>query len=509
MRVLHTPQAWMLRWASDQHRARVFGRETARLLARARLDAGDIVFLPTVSEIEMLGLLDAFARDRRAVQATWHLLFRRDIYRGREAQFGAQDEQQRTRRQAFARMRQGAGAHRVYFYTDTEPLTAQYRRLGAPFRTLPIPHTHPASTAEPRRLGPAHIVYIGDARAEKGYHHLPRLVGDLWRDYVEPGRATFTVQSNFNTPMGDPESLVARAQLEAFPTDLVRLIYEPLSEDAYAALLQAATLIVLPYDREQYIARSSGILVEALSAGVPVVAPAGTWLAQQFAGEAYAYHRSLRQRARVVETWTANNTRWRRHGQPERNPMADGELLCGGPGAHAYTWLMTPPEASHVLCTFRFAPGVRDAVVEVHADQLDRRGTTVGRRAVLVDVDPKDGCGSALIPIALGATRLWFGLHNPEGLDLIALRDVRVDFLAATAIARTLPLSAVGVAYAGAADLTAAVREVLDHREHYARTAAAFAERVHGYHNAERLVTVLERDADVGLAEPVFVGGRR
>jgi len=509
LRLVIRPHGWMLRWASDKHRAQTFGRETARLLARASLAPGDIVFLPTVSEVEMLGVLEAFGQNRRAAHAIWHLLFRRNIYQGREADFAAQDEAQRTRRQAFVRFRHRAGSHRVFFYTDAEPLTVQYRRLGAPFRTLPIPHTHPIVHDAPRAEGPAHVVYVGDARAEKGYQYLPRLVGDLWHDYVAAGRAIFTAQSNFNIKLGDPQSVVARAQLEAFPRDRVRLIYEPLSAGAYAELLHSGTVVVLPYDRRQYIARSSGILVEALCAGIPVVVPSGTWLAQQFAGEVYAYHRSLSQRARILETWTLDSTRWRRHGQPDRDPVVDGELVCGGAGAHAYAWLAAPSGASHILSTFQFAPESRGAVVEVYAHQADHLGTTVAKSSALIDPDPNDGSGSVLIPIALGAARVWLGLHNPDGENLVYLRDVRVQFMAATSIARSLPISAVGVAYATADDLTRAVREVLDHREHYAHTAAAFAERMHDYHNAERLVSDLEREASGGLPEPALVRGGR
>lgn len=498
VKALVQPEGWALRWLYDLRKAWAFGHETLRLLARLPLEPGDMVFLPTVSEVEMLGLLQCFKKDPTSSRPTWHLLFRRDIYPGRKPDYPLHDGEQRARRNAFLHFTRDAAAHRVFLYTDTEELSVQYSRLGVPFRTLPIPHTHPAEARRGSGNGPVHVVYLGDARSEKGYHHLPRLLGDLWPDYVAPGRVVFTIQSNFNVHEGEPEAVVARAQLEGFPRDRVRLACDPLSVDAYSDLLLSADVVLLPYDRDNYYARSSGILVEALAAGVPVVVPAGTWLSRQFVSETYAYHRSLQHGLRSIKTRVGEELRWRRQGAPNTTAMAGGELAFGGQGAGAWCWVAVPRDAAYLLVSLRFEQRSHGTVVRVHADGLDRQGRSRTKCTCLVEALPSHPHASALIPLAGGAQKLWLGLHNAFGEDAVYLSEVRLDLLAWPESATAYPLGAVGVAYASPEELTGAVREMLDHYAHYRQTAGAFARQYFALHNAERLVEDLERVADAG-----------
>jgi glycosyltransferase involved in cell wall biosynthesis len=136
----------------------------------------------------------------------------------------------------------------------------------------------PASRSPDRLL---HIVYLGDARSEKGYARLPQLVLDAAAAQLS---VRFTIQSNFSVPGGEGRTAKARARLSSLPLDYcVNLITEPLAGDAYRRLLLEADVVVLPYDAEAYASRSSGVFVEALAAGRPVIVPAGTWMAAELA----------------------------------------------------------------------------------------------------------------------------------------------------------------------------------------------------------------------------------
>jgi len=260
-----------------RRKRRAFFADSVRLFDTVPLNAGDVVFLPTVAEAEMLGLADFFGADRTTTKASWHLLFRRDIP-------PVNAVLQRLRRH-FERFTSQLGGHSVSFYTDTEPLTAQYNGLGgALFRTLPIPiHSAKSQVAPAPEFGTRerlrHVVYLGDARSEKGYHWLPRLVADAKAAGL-PIR--FTFQSNFNVPGGEPVVVKARTQLQSLPPAYgVTLLTEPLSSDAYFRLLLAADVVVIPYDAAAYRARSSGVFAEALAAGKPVIVPEGTWMADE------------------------------------------------------------------------------------------------------------------------------------------------------------------------------------------------------------------------------------
>ncbi|MEM7602306.1 MAG: glycosyltransferase [Verrucomicrobiota bacterium] len=57
------------------------------------------------------------------------------------------------------------------------------------------------------------------------------------------------------------------------------IISESLSSEQYRELLLSADCIVLPYLREAYFARISGIAVEAMLLGIPIIYTKDTWVA--------------------------------------------------------------------------------------------------------------------------------------------------------------------------------------------------------------------------------------
>jgi glycosyltransferase involved in cell wall biosynthesis len=174
---------------------------------------------------------------------------------------------------------------KIIFHTDTQQLSHDFSSLtGVEFNTLPIPFAQEGllerlAKRGPRGAGEAlNVIYLGDARLEKNYAAFPAAVRHLWKDYVEPGRARFSLQSNTNVPGGEPGILQAQQQLGQYPPRYVRLLTEPLSNADYYDLLADSDLVVIPYDAARYRARSSGVLIEAMAAGKPVVTTAGSWM---------------------------------------------------------------------------------------------------------------------------------------------------------------------------------------------------------------------------------------
>lgn len=175
---------------------------------------------------------------------------------------------------------------KIRFYTDTKDLVRKHNQLSpAIFTQVPIPFRQEKLKLENFHKGDSnknfvHIIYLGDARSEKGYQHLPVLVADLWTDYLKPGLAKFTIQSNYNVVGGEEVILEAKLKLCQYPCSAVELIDHALEPDAYYHLLASADVVVLPYNPINY-QRTSGVLTEALAAGKPVVVPQGSWLAEQ------------------------------------------------------------------------------------------------------------------------------------------------------------------------------------------------------------------------------------
>jgi len=179
-------------------------------------------------------------------------------------------------------------ADRIKFYTDTDRLTEFCTDFfGHPFSTAPIPFPQKLLVAAlDRRVSDPDpdrtlcVAYVGDARDEKGYPLLPSAVARLWRNLISR-KVKFVIQSNFNTPDGDRATAAARQQLQVLPPVGLKLIFESQEGEDYFETIANADIVLVPYDPVTYEARSSGILVEALTAGKVVVTPRGSWMETQ------------------------------------------------------------------------------------------------------------------------------------------------------------------------------------------------------------------------------------
>ena len=495
---LMNQEEWRRWWLTDRRRVRQFGSDTRRLFEAVHLEEGDLVFIPTLSPMDMIGLLEYFRRDPCSTRATWHLLFRRNIYAGREPDYPGQDEALRPLRRAFLLFQQGLSGQKVYFYTDTQELANQYNRLvGIPFGTVPIPHTRaPAASRSPGQ--PLRIIYVGDARHEKGYQHLPRIVQDLWADYVETGKVVFTFQSNYNLPGGEPEAIVARSQLSCYPGDKVTVITEPLSSEEYWRTLLSGDINLLLYDRDNYYARSSGILIESLAAGIPVVVPAGTWLARQFADEVYRHHASIRENMIVVEAHSSPQLEWRREPQRGPNPMSDGIVRFGGKGEGVHCSALVPDGAEYLLITL--GPTNPGVFIEVGIGQLDGRDQTVGRSLSIVGRGIEEDIASVFAPLEKGVAQITLALRNAFAHALVSVYDIKLEFLRPQRSGESPAPSAVGLIYSQDDQISDLLKDMIDNYAHYRLTAQSFAARTLERHNADRLVEELDRAARSGVA---------
>jgi hypothetical protein len=476
------------KWIIEFRCLRRFAADTADLLRRVPLGEGDIVFIPTLSNIELMGLSLYFDRARPPRSASWHLLFRRDIYRGRAGEYSGQEGGVDGLRQVFLRFGNKLAAQNVYFHTDTTELTAQYRKLGATeFSTLPIPHTHwPVETPAE---GPLRVIYVGDARYEKGYQHIPAVIQSLWPDCVATGKAAFTLQSNYNVPNGEPEAVIARSQLESMPPRPVTLLKRALTSEEYQNLLLSGNINLLLYDRNNYYARSSGILVEALSAGMPPVVPAASWLSRQFMAETNRHLESWRERLPVARTYVARNMRWRAKDNAEGATTFAGEVTLGR--AAVFSWIRVPSESTYALVSVRMGAGSLDDV-QVTIEQLDGEQRLLGRaQERLLEAEHTTRQAMLLVHLKKQAESISLALASPFHRENVRVGDVRVDFFRCSEAERP-PLGAVGAVYHEIAEVPEVLRDVIFNYAHYRETARAFAGPWREHHNAARLIAEIE-----------------
>lgn len=260
--------------------ARCFAGEIARSLRRLKLTAEDVIFVPNATAAELGALALLRNEGSPLARAHWAFLFRRPVFHGYPESYAHQSEGVRLHRVQFAALQRVARSCSMSFYTDTDELTEQYNRLGVfKFKTLPVPVNRPASPTPHKPPGaPLLVGYLGDARDEKGFQSLPSLVEAIAADKTADRPVRFLFQANFNVPGGEPESRFAKHRLSSWPPDIVELAEGPFDREKYGEFLRRMDVMVVPYSAEQYAARSSGVLAEALAAGIPAVVPAGSWM---------------------------------------------------------------------------------------------------------------------------------------------------------------------------------------------------------------------------------------
>lgn len=290
--------------------SKAFERATLRVLKTAKLSKGDIIFIPTLSTDDLEGVYQAIQNSKAAKECTWHLVFRRNIFEGREPEYSGQMSKRRKEQRAFAKF---AEIENVFFYTDTKELTRQYERLcGLQFTTLPIPINPDFRLQDKQNVNePLVAVYAGDARKEKGYQYLPNII-DSVSELTASGRLCFELQSNttFKRPQDDPETTIAKTKLLSINNSALKLHTEALSSEEYCNMVRNSDIGLLLYDRENYYARSSGALVECLAAGIPVIVPSASWLSMQLAKVIREYQLDLAKQHCANNVPCVKESRW-------------------------------------------------------------------------------------------------------------------------------------------------------------------------------------------------------
>jgi len=159
----------------------------------------------------------------------------------------------------------------VEFATDSHRLAAEYHKLaGIEMSVLPHPSclakAAPSLHSRPDSDSTFTLISPGPARWEKGIHILLDSMGYLSNESIE-------CLIQWPDPVLSPEGEEVTTSLKS-----CHLFRDPLSSEDYESFLEKADCIVLPYLREAYFARISGVAVEAMLLGIPVIYTNDTWI---------------------------------------------------------------------------------------------------------------------------------------------------------------------------------------------------------------------------------------
>ena len=174
-------------------------------------------------------------------------------------------------------------AGRVVFATDSARLADEYRQLaGLTPVVFPSPRVAPPAAglgAGPVARDPsAPLLFscLGPARFEKGIDVLQQAIALYLADPHAPP-ARFAIQ--WPSPIEDANGAPYPPDAGLAASGRVDFLDQPLDSAQYDALLASTDCMVLPYRRSSYFARISGVAVEAVTGGIPVISTSDTWTA--------------------------------------------------------------------------------------------------------------------------------------------------------------------------------------------------------------------------------------
>jgi hypothetical protein len=187
----------------------------------------------------------------------------------------------------------------LFLWAETERLAAYYHRA---FHTCVLPLSLPAPqwiAAEDDDHGGCKlcISFLGAAREEKGFTRIPELARAIQQVPGLGDRVVLRVQCSEPLAGYNTAATQAIVELRSFP--FVELLYGVLDVERYAAEVHRADVILMMYNAENYIARGSGIVTEALCSGKYVLYSAGMFV------DAIEHH-GLGLRGRDIPDWVAH-----------------------------------------------------------------------------------------------------------------------------------------------------------------------------------------------------------
>lgn len=508
----YSPVGWVTRIGNAWWRYRgqqvinSFAASCQRLFREVPVEPGDFVFLPTISEFDLLGLVQYLKTDPRSRWVQWILQFHFDIFAGRQPDYDSQTSRIEALRRHFGKALGEVPEHRFVFLNPTQNMADQYNHLNiVRFQELPYPVNE---TFQPRKRHhgqnkPLRITCAGHFRREKGRCALAVTIDTIWDCLLAKKQAQLVLQ-------GSPMRIFRMIPRRYWPhvkferdgrqdNSPIAVTHHPLDRDDYTNFIGNTDIGLFLYDSQRYYARCSGILVEMLSSGIPVIVPAGSWLAEQISEPNYQYLENLVRTRKTVSVITYEDTivldNQRNHNtlhSKEKNSLSCPTVVE----------LTVPRNATELLVSFRWKYPLQSGTYlclkteSIHKNQkkITPRTNVVGHREV-------GDCVPVLIPLKTDTTKIRLHWSNAYHNGAVHFTDVQFRFLVATSdSSEPCPTGAVGLVAGDTDQVPRLLHEMVRHYHHYREMALEFSATWRQQHRpadvVNRLIAVAS-DSDI------------
>jgi hypothetical protein len=301
----------------------------------------------------------------------------------------------------------------------------------------------------------------------------------LWNDYLSKGRAQLVMQTRRRDLRRALDSAVSDLGAHSATPPIVYAPF-PLDLERYAELVRSSDIGLLLYDSTRYYARCSGVLLEMLSAGVPVIVPGGCWLSEQIHDENQRHLCDIGARATPLKQIGSDALTW-------QSPANDAGAAMSFTHAEASCDFDLVSGARSLLLKFRWLePSTRGTYARLDLEQFDAQGGLLTSFAAIVGPGSDPSSVHSLFHLHENALRARLKWRNAWDDGTIT-----VDAIEARLYAEHHPAGSVGLTAANMDQSGELLGDVLLHMDHYRGRSAAFAARCTEYFNADRIVAQL------------------
>lgn len=156
----------------------------------------------------------------------------------------------------------------------TETTTAFFKSLGFKATTVAYPIKIEVTEPQSKQIF-LRLLFAGAARLDKGFVRIADLVDDLALSQAQWPMVVQTSATHQAKHGAEIQLQIDRLVQSGYPH--LKLLRETLTPQDYRALFPGA-ISIQPYSESDFGDRVSGVTLDALSAGCPVVVTANTWL---------------------------------------------------------------------------------------------------------------------------------------------------------------------------------------------------------------------------------------
>ena len=472
-----------------------FAQDLHGFFKDVRFQDTDRVFLPTVSEIDLEGLAAFLNQHNRSYVPDWHVQFHFNLFVGRTPEYEFQEGfVSETRQRLLSAMKQ-IQQHQVRLWATSDTLVEQFEKLQfAPISELIYPidpefrkRQHPQQRSQTLR-----VTCAGGVRQEKGQQSLYQLLRLLWDGFVKPERVKFVVQRK-------PRSCIRRQQLAMNNVNshldhesiesAIEWVPHPLPKEDYAELIRNTDIGLLMYDSRVYFSRRAGVLGEYLTAGKPVLVPAGCWLADQIAEPNFAYIQQLLTSAQKQNQIRVESADWGNNAAAQL-----GHLVVGkDEKLQPHSFISTRGQSSGIILSFDFLePLSRGYYLKIQVSQHDQYGNKVDQETQITGRHKQSEKNLHFIRLHPQTHDISVRFSNAYEDSLLLLSEIAVyHLLDKSASAQDRPLGAVGLIAADLGQVPRLLNDMVNNYEHYRQSADVFSANWFDRHNPTESVRQL------------------